>query len=135
MSHASIVFIDDGISGHERKLDAIAASAIQQADLKNSGLTSNQDKCDWIPRQLGEWLGFIIDTVNMRFQVPESKIKKCKLLIDQMISSRTVTYRQMAKLAGFISSLYIAVGPAACTHIYSPYALHYHTKNGLGIDL
>ena len=49
-------FLDDGIYDHKTKLNAQAASQIQQLDLQNAGLTVNNDKSDWVPRQVGEWL-------------------------------------------------------------------------------
>ena len=112
MSHASIVFLDDGISGHPTKCDAYAASKIQQKDLFDAGLTANPEKCDWKPRQKGEWLGMLINTVNMRFEIPPSKIIKSKTLVKHIIDSKCATYRELAKIAGFIISLSLAVGPA-----------------------
>jgi hypothetical protein len=112
MSHAAIVFLDDGISGHPTKCDAIAASQIQQKDLKSAGLTENSQKCDWNPRQKGEWLGTLINTVNMRFEITPSKITKTKSLVTKIFDSKSATYRDIARVAGFVISLSLAIGPA-----------------------
>jgi hypothetical protein len=112
MSHAAIVFLDDGISGHPTKCDAIAASQIQQKDLKSAGLTENSQKCDWNPRQKGEWLGTLINTVDMRFEITPSKITKTKSLVTKIIDSKSATYRDIARVAGFVISLSLAIGPA-----------------------
>ena len=112
MSHAALVFLDDGISGHGTKVDASAASLIQQQDLLSAGFTPNAAKCDWEPCQLGEWLGMLMNTIRMCFQISPRKIAKSKSIISHMLSSNHVKIRDTAKIAGFINSLYLAVSPA-----------------------
>ena len=73
------------------KVSASAASLVHQKDLDSSGFVVNQEKSNWLPSRIGEWLGLIINTIQMVFQVPASD----------------------AKFAGFITSLYLAVGPIA----------------------
>ena len=63
MSHNCFVYLDDGISGHPDKVSAAAASIIHQKDLKLSGLKMNAEKSCLDPIQVGQWLGFIIDTI------------------------------------------------------------------------
>lgn len=50
MSHAAILSLDDGISGHPGHSDAVAASKIRQKDLRDAGFTTNEDKCE-----VGTW--------------------------------------------------------------------------------
>ena len=111
MSHASFVYLDDGISGNKCRIDASAASIIQKKDLSCSGLKTNEEKCHWEPMQIGEWLGMIINTINFQFEIPPRKIEKVKKNIQCILSSNHVSYRELAKIAGFINSLYLAVGP------------------------
>ena len=49
----------------------------------------------------------------MQFLVPPKKIGKLKSNLDSMISSGSVTFRGLARVPGFINSLYLAVGPIA----------------------
>ena len=42
---------------------------IQRKDLLASGFVINDQKSHWTPRQIGEWLGFIINTIKMKFRV------------------------------------------------------------------
>ena len=65
------------------------------------------------PMQVGQWLGFVIDTIKMQFRVPPKKIAKIKSNLDFMISSGSATFRGLARVAGFINLLYLAVGPIA----------------------
>ncbi|KAK3703412.1 hypothetical protein QZH41_003907 [Actinostola sp. cb2023] len=93
------------------RLSALAASSIQQPDLKSSGLVCNEEKFHWNPMQVGEWLGFIINTVAMQFQVPAKKLSKLKGLLDVAILDGYLSIRQLAKIAGSVISLTLAVGP------------------------
>ena len=108
--HASFIYLDDGISGHNCRTDASAAS-IQNNDLSLSGFKTNDEKCHWQPMQIGEWLGMIINTVKFQFQISPWKIEKIKKNIAYVLASNCASYQQLAKIAGFINSLYLAVGP------------------------
>jgi len=55
--------------------------------------------------------GFVIDTIKMQFRVPPKKTANFKSNLDSMISSGSVTFRELARVAGFINSLYLEVGP------------------------
>ena len=121
MSHASIVYLDDGISGHDSFESAVAASVIQRRDLLHAGFKTNERKSHWNPTRIGEWLGFVIDTMRMEFTIPQNKIDKVKAVIRGAIISRRCSARQLARIAGFLISLSIAIGPIArlfTRHIY-----------------
>ncbi|CAH3032982.1 unnamed protein product, partial [Pocillopora meandrina] len=47
------------------------------------------------------------------FQIPEAKLAKLKRSLESMILAGYATYRELARLAGFIISLSLAVGPIA----------------------
>ena len=61
--------------------------------------------------QVGEWLGFIISTASMQFQVPDKKLNKIKSLLDAAIQYKYLSYRHLARIAGSIIALSLAVGP------------------------
>ena len=82
--------------GLPEKVSAIAASLAHQKDLKLSGLKINKEKSVLEPMQVGQWLGFIIDTINTQFRVPTKKIAKLKNNLDAIISARTATFRWLA---------------------------------------
>ena len=107
MSHCCFVFLDDGISGHPERVSASAASLLL------GGLKLNREKSMLEPMQVGQWRGFVIDTIKMQFRVPPKKIAKLKSNLESMNSSGSATFRGLARVAGFINSLYLAVGPVA----------------------
>ena len=65
MGHVSFVFIDDGISG-ARDRSAKAASFKQRRDLVRPNLNCNMAKSIWEPRQIGQWLGYIINIIKFQ---------------------------------------------------------------------
>ena len=97
MSHAAFVYLDGGISGHKNRVDASAASIIQKKDLECSGFKLNEE--------LNNKLN------NFHFEIPPRKIQKLKENIEYVLASDNVSFRKLAKIAGFINSLYLAVGP------------------------
>ncbi len=113
MGHNAILYIDDGISGHPDKISALAASHIVQKDLALSGLKVSASKSDFVPKQSGEWLGLVIDTISMQFSLPEKKIHKIQAAIGECLSvrSQVISVRDIARIAGFIISAFAAIGP------------------------
>ena len=113
MSHNCFVYLDDGISGQHDCVSARAASLIQRSHLASSGFIPNESKSQWAPVQVGEWLRILINTIQFMFQIPEAKLAKLKRSLESMILDGYATYRELARLAGFIISLSLAVGPIA----------------------
>ncbi|KXJ10028.1 Integrase/recombinase xerD-like [Exaiptasia diaphana] len=108
MGHVTFIYLDDGFGSQPDKTSACAASLIQRKELHSSGLL-----CNWVPMQIGEWLGFLINTIAMVYQIPEKKLSKLKGLLDLCISDGHCTYRFLAKIAGSVISCALAVGPIA----------------------
>ena len=50
--------------------------------------------------QVGEWLGFIINTITMTFHVPQRKIDKLHSLINTVLSSSEIVVKDLARVAG-----------------------------------
>ena len=93
-----------------------------------SSFTKNDGKCHWQPMQIGEWLGLIINTVNFHFEIPPRKIEKIKKSIEFILSSIYVSFRELAKIAGFINSVYLAVGPPV--RLFSRQLFHAISQRG-----
>ena len=76
------------------------------------GLLANQDdKSHWHPMHVGEWLGFVINIIAMIFQIPERKVEQLKNLLGSTIRDHSSSYRELARIAGSIISVALAVGP------------------------
>ena len=113
MFHNCFVYLDDGMSDQRDYVSARAASLIQRSDLASSDFIPSESKSYWDPVQVGEWLGFLINTIQLIFQIPEAKLAKLKRSLKSSILNGYATYRELARLAGFIISLSLAVGTIA----------------------
>ena len=111
MGNNSFVYLDDGFGSQPERTSAVAAAFIQRKELDSSGLLVNEEKSHWVPMQVGEWLGFVINTISMTFRIPEKKVCKLKRLLNSAIQNRPSSYRELAKIAGSIISVALAVGP------------------------
>ena len=110
----AILYIDDGIFGCRTLPDAQSASKLVKSDLLNSGWRCNEKESNWEPRQLGEWLGVIIDTARMLFVFPEKKVVKLKSILTELINDfPNLKVRRVASVSGFVISLSVALGPVA----------------------
>ena len=111
MGHNSFVYLDDGFGSQPKRTSAVAAAFIQRKELASPGLLVNEEKSHWVPMQVGEWLGFVINTISMTFRIPEKKVCKLKRLLNSTIQNKSSSYRELARIAGSIISVALAVGP------------------------
>jgi hypothetical protein len=44
-------------------------------------------KCDWLPKQIVKFLGFLIDTAKYEARVPDAKLAVIKLTISELINA------------------------------------------------
>ena len=109
----SIMYIDDGISGEKSYQKMIEIRKIILRDLWSAGLTVNFKKSSLKPERKKKWLGFIIDTESMKFEVPEEKIRKVLEAISPSVESGFSSARKISRIAGQLVSMAIAIGPPA----------------------
>lgn len=55
------VYLDDGVGADQVLNKAIKMSTVLRRDIAASGFIANEEKSQWVPSQLGELLGFIMD--------------------------------------------------------------------------
>ena len=135
MGHNSFVYLDDGFGSQPERTSAVAAAFIQRKGLDSSGLLVNEEKSHWVPMQVGEWLGFVINTISMTFQIPEKKVCKLKRLLNSAIQNKSSSSRELARIAGSIISVALAVGPISrrLTRQMSHFSLP--TRSARGIEV
>ena len=109
MGHNSFVYLDNGFGGQPERTSAIAAAFIQRKELASSGLLANEEKSQRVPMQVGKWLGFVINTIFMTFRIPEKKVCKLKRLLNSTIQNKSSSYRELARIAGSLISVALAV--------------------------
>lgn len=80
--------------------------------LQMLGFVINWEKSVLDPTQNIAVLGFDIDSANMRFILPDSKVVSIKQKSRKLLSANTISVREMAKLSGKLVSTVQAVIPA-----------------------
>lgn len=81
-----------------------------------TGFIANEEKCQWVPSQLGELLGellgFVLDLQHGIFRVPEKRVEALNRLIDTIIDNHfTVSARCLSGFSGSLVSMGLALGP------------------------
>jgi len=107
----SIMYLDDGIAAGYPKSLMIVQRNSMVSDLMSSGLTINIKKSSLEPEIEKEWLGFTINTNDMRMYIPNKKLKAVLSFLDTILRFDYVTTRSIAKFAGRIIAMSIAIGP------------------------
>ena len=106
-----LIYIDDGINGSPSKRATAYHCLTVRGDLESAGFTLNEEKSCLYPSQLGEWLGFEIDTVAFTFAVPNRKLEKLLQSAERERGRERTTARNIAKVAGQIVSMEPGLGP------------------------
>ena len=68
------MYLDDGIQTAKSFLSCFKQGEVMKKDMKAAGLTVNFQKSNFYSTQVGNWLGFNINTKTMNFSVPEEKL-------------------------------------------------------------
>ena len=107
-----VVYLDDGIFGSASFARTTLICSTVLRDLQSAGFTINKDKSIFTPVQIAPWLGFIVNTVDFTFSVPQTKIVKLLKNINLALGSAKVSARTIAQIAGNIISMAKGIGPS-----------------------
>ena len=88
-----------------------------------SGFVAHPIKSEWIPKQEGQHLGFMVNLKQGLFSVPPKKVTSLKHKLELFHSSQKTAARRISSLVGTIVSMGIAIGPVARMWIRSLYIL------------
>ena len=93
--------------------------------IQSLGFILNEKKCVTIPQRRIEFLGFVVDTVQMTLSLPPEKIAKLQKECRHASNQGRQTTRQLAHLIGMMTSCIPAVLPAP---------LHYRALQRLRLE-
>ena len=77
--------------------------------LSSLGFLLNSKKCVTKPSQIMEFLGFMINSIEMTLSLPEDKISKIKKECCHALNQHSMTGRQLAHLIGLLSACIPAI--------------------------
>ena len=80
--------------------------------LQNLGFLINIKKSVFIPNQVIEFLGMLIDSRAMSLSLPTEKVEKIKIRCRDILGRHSVSLREISSLIGSMSSSAVAVLPA-----------------------
>ncbi len=106
-----VLYLDDGIVIGQSRDEAELYSVKVQHDLRDAGLVVNQKKSVWEPSRNCQWLGMQIDLQAATFVVPTEKLTQLKLLLKTVADNFITTPRILARVAGKVMSMSVALGP------------------------
>jgi hypothetical protein len=106
-------YIDDAFTAARTIHRCARQSALSALFFGALGAFLGLPKCHLYPEQMVGWLGFLVDSLEQRFMIGESKVAKIKAVLLDTIKDPTTTPRKLAKLAGKLVSISPAVLPAA----------------------
>lgn len=89
--------------------NAEAAAYILCYLLVEAGYFVNLSKSQRTPSTFVTFLGFICDSIRQAFLIPEEKKVKFKLLRENILASKTVTFKTLQRFAGKAVSFSLAV--------------------------
>ena len=93
--------------------ETLIISNLVQEDLSNSGFVCNMVKSQWLPGQVWEHLGFVVNLKEGTFSVTEKRKTKLMSKLEFISKVTQPTARAIARLAGCIISMLLGVGPVA----------------------
>lgn len=100
-----VIYIDDGLSSTESDQECRRTAKVIRRDLVNAGIVLNVEKSRWLPAQVGEFLGFIVDTTKMELRVSEEKTTLLLSQIEEVLAKGFCDAKVISRIAGRIISM------------------------------
>ena len=110
-----ILYLDDGIAASASDQGARQLALKLRQDLLDFGFLLADEKCQWVPSQIIEWLGFVFDTSSCTIAVTQKRLYtfllQCKSVLNNANAGKLIIpARHLASLAGQIQSMKGSIG-------------------------
>ena len=92
--------------------------------LEEMGFIVNTEKSCLVPKQVATYIGYLLDTRQMKISLPEEKLAKISMFATDLLTRKACLIRELARLTGMIVSSFRAVLPSK---------LHYRSLERLKI--
>ena len=101
----AVCFLDDGLQANQTR-DIVAQHAIiMKGTLLSAGWVPHRSKSQWIPVQILQWLGFVLDLIQGKIFCSKARIEETKLVIKNILKSKITHVKYLSKLRGKIASM------------------------------
>jgi hypothetical protein len=108
-----IMFLDDGLGSGDGKVNTQKMSDQIKHDILQSGFIPKADKSFWVPVQILEWLGAILNSVQFSVCIPQRRLDKVAYTLQEIKAQKRVLVRKLASFIGQIISMSIVIGPVS----------------------
>lgn len=109
--HRVIMYIDDMLILADTKEKCRASALAARALLEDLGAIISEDKSSFTPTQRATYLGFELDSKDMKIWVPAKKMANLRKSIKQFIREPKASARQAASVLGKLTSMADALFP------------------------
>ena len=126
-------YIDDSFLIEKSKFECFENVLQTVETSRKAGFVIHPEKSQFIPVQVLEYLGFILNTLNMTVRLTKEKVRALKQLIVEIISVNKITIELLAKLVGKLVATFPGVSHGKLYYrqldIEKSEALHRHKGN------
>ena len=110
--HRIVMYIDDILILADNKQKCLQSVAAVRAALESLGARINVEKSSLDPAQRIEYLGFELETRQMKIWAPQRKLTNTKKALKHFLQGQQATARDAASILGKLNSLADALFPA-----------------------
>ena len=105
------IYVDDNLTVAESKEACLEAERRTYELFQEWGWIFKPSKRSGEPSQICKFLGLVIDSRDMSFNIPQDKIQDIKSLIAEIKPRRKVKVKLVARLVGKLQAVRLATGP------------------------
>ena len=107
-----IIYLDDLLFMNSSKVGLQQDMTTAQYLLENLGFVINLEKSCFQPTQQLEFLGFVVNTLDMTLLLPDCKVEAIKSHCSKMLLHHEVSVRELSQLIGKLTASIQAIFPA-----------------------
>ena len=129
-----IIYLDDLLFMYATQEGLREDMATARYLLENLGFVINLEKSVFVPTQKLEFLGFVINTIDMILVLPDDKVKSIKSLCRTLLGQQLVSVRDLSQLIGKLTASIQAVFPAPFHYRHLQHLKNQGLAKGSGYD-
>ena len=129
-----IIYLDDLLFMNSTEKGLRQDMATVRYLLENLGFVINLEKSVFTPSQKLEFLGFIINTIDMNLLLPDDKVMSIKSLCMTLLEQKVVSVWDLSQLIGKLTASIQAVFPAPLHYRHLQNLKHQGLAKGGGYD-
>lgn len=107
------LYLDDGLILAQTEEELVRVVRAVREDLERAGVSIAEEKSNWIPSQLGSWLGFEIDLREGSVRVSEDRVVKALERLTLLREEEFPTVRDRNRVTGSLMSMSLVLGDSA----------------------